>query len=561
VSRNPLRRGAVRRSATAIVIVAAALAAASSAWAHATVVSTDPTNDKIVPTEPRTVTMTFSESVEAASGAVRVYDSNAKRVDTGKLDRPAGDEVSVPLKGGLPNGTYTVAWRVVSADSHPVQGSFVFHIGAPGAAPGGIGSTVLGAGSPKTVTVTFDVIRFLGFAALILAIGGVVALLVFLRDANPALRRRLWVGVAGAAGLLALLGPLVILVEGAASAGLGIRDGFTWALSSDVLGTRFGHVIVARTILAAVLCVFALIVRGLPERDRGLEEAAVVPAAALLLMPALGGHASVSGTAAFVLDIAHVLAASIWVGGLAFVVAALLMAGEGRWPLATRCVPRFSAAAVGSVALLLVAGVINGYLQVKSWNALWETTYGQLLVIKVALVLPLLALGAFNNKFSVPNLKAGIASVAERRRFLRLVGVELSIMAVILGVTAVLVSEPPAKASAASATGATNTASIIVDPFHVIVTATPGTAGSNDVKIEAHGPKLAELTITAALPSQNIGAQELDAQQTRAIAGETDYEVNGASFAIPGDYAITVTLRQDEFTEVIGKGTIKIGAP
>ena len=551
----------MRRSATAIVIVAAALAAASSAWAHATVVSTDPANDKIVPTQPRAVTMTFSESVETSSDSLRVFDSNAKRVDTGAIDRPAGAQVSVPLKTGLANGTYTVAWRVVSADSHPIQGSFVFHVGAPGAAPAGIGSEVLGAGAPKTVTVPFDVIRFLGFAALILAVGGVVSLLVFLKDANPGLRRRLWAVDAGAAGLLALLGPLVILLEGASGAGLGIRDGFTWGLASDVLGTRFGHVIVARTILAAVLCVFALIVRGLPERDRGLEEAAIIPAAALLLMPALSGHASVSGTAAFVLDVAHVLAASIWVGGLAFDVMALLMAGEGRWPLATRCVPRFSTAAVGSVALLLVAGTINGYLQVRTWNALWETTYGQLLVIKIALVLPLLALGAFNNKFSVPNLKAGIASVAERRRFLRLVGVELTIMATVLAVTAVLVSEPPAKASAASATGATNTASIIVDPYHVIVTVTPGKAGANDVAIEAHGPKLAELTMSASLPAKGIPPQKLKVEPAGTKPGETDFAVKGASFAIPGDYAITITLRQDEFTEVIGKGTIKISAP
>jgi putative copper export protein len=135
---------------------------------------------------------------------------------------------------------------------------------------------VLGAGAPKTVTTTFDVVRFLGFIALVLSIGGVVALLVFLRDANPGLRRRLWAVVAGAAGLLTLLGPLTIFLEGASGAGLGIRDGFTWSLASDVLGTRFGHVIVARTILAAVLCAFALVVRGLPERDRGLEEAAIV---------------------------------------------------------------------------------------------------------------------------------------------------------------------------------------------------------------------------------------------------------------------------------------------
>ncbi len=67
--------------------------------------------------------------------------------------------------------------------------------------------------------------------------------------------------------------------------------------------------------------------------------------------------------------------------------------------------------------------------------------------------------------------------------------------------------------------------------------------------------------MTASLPSKSIPPQKLTVEQTAAKPGETDYEVKGASFAIPGDWAIAVTLRQDEFTEVIGKGTIKISAP
>ncbi len=96
----------------------------------------------------------------------------------------------------------------------------------------------------------------------------------------------------------------------------------------------------------------------------------------------------------------------------------LASAREERWGLAARAVPRFSALAVVSIAALLTAGVINGFLEVRSWSGLWETTYGRLLLVKVALVLPVLALGAFNNRVSVPRLRARIASALERRRFL-----------------------------------------------------------------------------------------------------------------------------------------------
>src|SRR3712207_4467064 len=98
-----------------------------------------------------------------------------------------------------------------------------------------------------------------------------------------------------------------------------------------------------------------------------------------------------------------------------------------RWELAATSVPRFSTMALVSVAVLLVAGAINGYLQVRAWRGLWETEYGVLLLVKIGLVLPLLALGAYNNRFAVPRLRARIASVVERRRFVRMAGAELAI--------------------------------------------------------------------------------------------------------------------------------------
>ena len=156
-----------------------------------------------------------------------------------------------------------------------------------------------------------------------------------------------------------------------------------------------------------------------------------------------------AGNLAIVADVAHVIAAALWTGGLGFLFLALKLAKEDRWPLATRAVPRFSNMAVISVVVLLVAGIINGYLQVRTWSALWETEYGLLLLGKVALVLPLLALGAYNNRYAVPRLKAGIASVLERRRFLRAAGVELGIMVAIVAVTAVLVNAEPARTEAA----------------------------------------------------------------------------------------------------------------
>ena len=87
-----------------------------------------------------------------------------------------------------------------------------------------------------------------------------------------------------------------------------------------------------------------------------------------------------------------------------------------------------------------MAGAINGYLRVRAWRGLWETEYGVLLLVKIGLVLPLLALGAYNNRFAVPRLREKIASAVERRRFLRLATFELVIILAVVGVTAGLVN-------------------------------------------------------------------------------------------------------------------------
>ena len=127
-----LRSRAVRRAATRLTVALVALVAVPAAAAHATVVATSPGNNEVVQASPQTVTIDFSEPVETAFGAVRVFNGVAERVDTGELSRPDGDSVAIGLKGDLPNGTYTVTYRVVSADTHPVSGAFVFHVGAAG---------------------------------------------------------------------------------------------------------------------------------------------------------------------------------------------------------------------------------------------------------------------------------------------------------------------------------------------------------------------------------------------------------------------------------------------
>jgi copper transport protein len=371
-----------------------------------------------------------------------------------------GDEVfgvAAGLKGGLADGTYTVTWRIVSGDAHPIGGAFRFSVGAPsaGAAAGGVASQVSQGGSPRYVGGLFAAVRFLDFMLVLGLAGGAISLTVVTKDAGDAIRNRLLgiVGILGAA--LAIVVPLGIVLQGAKGSGTGVRDALDWNVLRAVLDPRFGQVWLAEAIAGVAIVYLVLGAGRLRGRARRWAEGAALTLALLLVLgPASSGHARVNGMVSFVADVAHVEAAAAWAGGLAFLVLALNAASD-RWELATRAVPRFSTLAVLSVAALLVAGVINGYLEVRAWSGLWETMYGRLLLAKVALVLPLLGLGAYHNRVSTPRLKAGVRSSIAQRRFLRSTGIELGLMVAVVAVTALLVAEPPPRTSATRSGAAT----------------------------------------------------------------------------------------------------------
>ncbi len=531
----------------------AALVIAPSALAHARLDSSTPSNDEVLRRAPEQVVLTFSEPVETAFGSVRVYDGAARRVDDGRTTRPDPSAVAVGLPSDLGRGTYTVAWRVVSADSHPVSGAFVFHIGKPGVGAAGVVGHVLDeqAGS-QTVDRAFWLVRFLSLTLILLCVGGATALAFVLAGAPVAVRRSLWILLASLASGLALLAVAGIGLQGAQASGLGIDAALRRSLIGDVLDTRFGHAWLLRALLAVLLVSVAVIAaRRTVRDDASLAAVACGLGVLIAATPAISGHARVEGGVALTSDWVHVVAASGWAGGLAFLLIALWrVRSEERWQFTARAAPRFSALAVVSIAALLTAGVISGFFEVGSWRGLWETTFGQLLLVKVALVLPVLALGAFNNRVSVPRLRAKIASALERRRFLVSAAVELALAVVIVGVTAALVAEPPAKAQLVGETGPVSR-DVFVHPYQVNVVVDPGRTGSNQLRVNVldhltgQPAKVAEIRVIASLPAAGIGPLRLQA----VPAGPGHAVVPRATFPLAGRWTLRLDIRRGEFDQ------------
>ena len=531
-----------RACGAALAIGIATLASPAPALAHSTLVATEPRRDAVVEHPPERVLLRFDEPVETALGSISVYDGDGRRVDGGEIVRPSPESVAVAIDGELARGTYTVAWRVISADSDPINGAWVFHVEEPGPQPSGIAAEVL-EGADFSVSAFYLGGRFFDFLLLLLCVGGIAALVLALGAASADVRRKLLKVLAGSAIALVIVALLGIAFQGAAAGGIGLGQAFSWDVVSSVAGTRFGRLSLIRAALAAVLAVMILLVlRAGGRMSRPLTVAAILLGLGLVVTPGLSGHASVSGAVALVADAAHVQTAAVWVGGLAFVVAALVIAREDRWPLAASSVPRFSTMAVVSVAILLIAGTVNGYLQVRAWRGLWETDYGVLLLVKVGLVVVLLGFGAYNNRIAVPRLRAQIASAFERRRFLRFAGAELVVMTVVVGVTAALVNAPPARTEVAM--HGPYEQEVELGPLMAHVTVMPAMPGVNEIHLEFEDEAPDAVRVLASLPARDIGPLRYPAKPGDE---PRTYVVDAANLSLAGDWRLRIEVRRGEF--------------
>jgi copper transport protein len=563
-----IRRQQLQKSrlvATLVLALALAAAFAPNASAHSVLIGTQPGNDVVVPDSPDEVVLEFNEPVDTSLGSLRVFDGLGQQVDGGEVTQPMATEVAVGLDSELAPGTYTVAWRVVSEDSDPISGAFVFHVVERGVGAANVSLESL-TGTSQAVDVLFTAGRFFDLALLLLSVGGSVVLVVALPSAEWRVRRRLYGVLAGVAGALALVALANILLQGAAAGGLSLADAFSWNLFTTVLDTRYGEVILIQSALAATLALTALALRHTEGRERRpLTVLTLALSAGLAVTPSFSGHASTLNALGLASDVVHVVSAAIWTGGLAVMVLGLLLSGDNRWLLAMTCVPRFSTMAVISVVALIVAGIVSAYLQIRSWSGLWETEYGLLVLAKIALLLPLLALGAYNNRYAVPRCKSGIASALERRRFLRVTGVELGIMVAIVAVTAVLINAEPARTELEmtamedeehptmtdqAGTGAEH------EPFEgtaqlgdleAMVTVDPAMPGPNTITImlmeSAETPT--EVNVSASLPSQQIGPLDFTAEPDPAEPGT--YVIEDASLSIAGDWDLRIGVLLGEF--------------
>ncbi|MFI8182037.1 copper resistance CopC/CopD family protein [Actinacidiphila glaucinigra] len=625
-----MTKSALRLLAVPLAVLGLLLGTAAPASAHAALVGSDPAQGSVVKTAPAQVRLTFSEGVLLSRDAIRVLGPDGERAETGDAnDAGRGNTTAaVALRPGLGNGTYTVAWKAVSADSHPVAGAFTFSIGAPSKTSVALPTQEVGGGAVGTL---YDIARYAAYLGFALLVGAAFFIGVCWPDGARTRPMRRLVATGWATMVAATI--LLLMLRAPYANGGALGDAFDLGGVRDVLDTRPGAALLSRLLLLAAGAVFIAVLFGswakredpVERQDLawGLAIGGTVVSVGLAATWAMAEHASVGiqASVAMPVDIVHLLAMAVWLGGLT----ALLAALWGGQRVERAAVRRFSKIAFGAVVTLVVTGVYQSWRQLGSWDALVSTGYGQLLLVKVGLVILLVELAWLSRRWTarlgetaVRGRAAAVAQPvaagrkgagggggdaseragqlarqeaalakerarkerdgdAERTGLRKSVLAEVAVAVVVLAVTTLLTGTQPGRAAEeGAAQQASAPVAEVPEPLDVrIPFDTGGTDGKGEAEVTMDPGGIAEnelhLLVTAPdgrafdVPEVQISFT-LKSKKIGPIPvtlGKVDtghWSAANVQIPVPGEWTIAVTVRTSDIDQVTRTKVVKIGS-
>lgn len=444
------------------VLLFAAFVLARPAYAHGILKTSVPTSGAHIAIAPTTIQLVFTEQPTLALTSIRLTGPRGEAVVLRPVTVEASQRFGVTsqIEGPLVSGVYTVHWQVAGNDGHPTSGSYRFTLALPMTDHGANAiasdmhqdpisqpdSPVFGVESPVYVAI-----RWVQYGALLVIIGTVTFALLVLPRVNRvsaaapvAVMRRQAVHVGMIATLL--LGTTAILRLLAQSYAL---HGAPLMPDPALLGTllrvtQWGRAWVLEVV--AILIALVAFVRARAQR-RGMWPILSLAAVAMAVSMALSGHAAAAPTLltlAIVSDTLHIIGAGGWLGSLVV----LLLVGipetlrseaSERWRTVSVLVNAFSSTALAFAAITAVTGLFAAWMHIASLSALWQTRYGQTLLLKLVVLSLTAGIGFYNWRRVTPMLAAVPAATLRLRRS---VAVELGIGIVVILITAILVATP-----------------------------------------------------------------------------------------------------------------------
>jgi copper transport protein len=545
-----------------------ALLASSVVFAHADIARSNPAANAVLDQSPSQVTIEFTEAVEPRLSKIAVLYEDGSVADNNDTTRDPVDPrvLRVSMKESRA-GTYIVSWRALSeVDGHVTSGSYVFSVGEP------IDPAKLSGQGSGAVTSPLDMIAraltFIGQAV----IAGVVAfrwlvwrpalksaqLSAEVDDRSLPLTKRVLIVALAFAGA----GAVLMLIAQASNSGGSIGD---W------LGTRVGRVWLGRV---ATLIAIGVLLDDIAAAARGKRFADLVSIwlpLQLLFLTTLTSHSAAVAEPPilpFIADFIHLIATSIWVGGLAmlaFVVphVAKTLSDEDRSWLWLRTVVNFSTVAAVAVGVLILTGSYLSFLHIGSWTGLIGTAYGRTLLLKVALAGVAMLIGGYNLMVIKPRLDRAIDQPESgpllQRRFRRTVLLEATVGLLVLASAGILTALPRSKDPQPTVIAGPLQLTTRSEDLDVSLTIDPARLGTSNyaVHLTQNGRPLAdanEVALRFTYLTRGLGAAE--AKTTAADDGA--YVTSGAYLSLPGEWQISAAVRRPAAFDVFADYRVRV---
>jgi copper transport protein len=519
------------------------------AAAHAVLMKANPAANQQLEATPRELELAFNENV----GPVffKLLDRAGQEVGQPGELRLDGNSVFLPLGQTLPNGTYIVTYRVISADTHPVGGSFAFAIGEAVAS----GADAAASGSTASLWVWPTYLnRIVLYAAMLLAAGSALLLLVMSWPASvePGLRRQ---------GRIAALVAAVAFVVSMAVGGADIIAGGPGALLS---GAAWSAAMGSTLSVSAAIGIPGALLAAWAFSQR--VEWPLWTGFALLV-----GSFLVTGHAATAVPVwlaatsvgLHLVGGAFWFAAFAPLVATAKVSAA---PEAARVMDQFSSRAVWLVGLVLVSGLVVSWIQVRSPANLLSTDYGQRLLVKLGLVVVVLAMAFWNKSRLTPALaRGGAAAGANMARSIR---IESGVMLLVVAAAASLTLPTPPRAlgeqAAATAAGAMPASDGFRETwtsagYSVEVEVTPARTGENMVMLRFKDAAGAPVAMQRASIDVSLPAAQVEGITKVGEAMPPDmYHFMIPELIIPGDWRFTVSAFVSDFDKLDFEGTVPV---
>lgn len=537
--------GAVRRCVAALVVLLGGLNAfVPVATAHARLVSSIPVSGSRVEVSPQEITLTFDERISMTSTGLRVFDQAAQRVDAGTAD--VNRLVATVPVASLVDGAYVVVWKAVSNDGHPINGSFTFQVGDGDQRElAGVGREALAAsGTSTTLKAATRVLRFgmyLSFALLIAA--GVWSV----RGIRSSTRG--WIRPTTV--VAATTSTVSLLIDGPYVEGRSIGAAIDPQVLLETLSRTTGRSIAALIPAALLLGWSVQKSEGNPTQEdkRTNQRSSFVlwgSAGLASVLLAASGHGSAGRLVpiALTLTAVHIFAMSVWVGGVGFL--ALNRRDAKSWSSVEA--NNWSKMATYAVCALITSGAFATWRQVGSVDALTETTYGRLLMTKLALVAVMLILGALHRRQRINSQNASPLWSVRSLRSEAVAGL------VVIGIASALSATIPARADLVSPISLTfNTATVQTD-----VTVEPARPGRNIVHLYVFGSNGRPRDITDIQVVLTHGATATEIEVDPSKAGTGHEEALNVQIPFAGMWTLEAKVFVNDFEVETASKTIEI---